>query len=326
MGSRKPIPEIDLTSSSPEPESSRQPVQRFKTERVEGRSTPVTSKLPIRSATVKTEASAAPDSTPQRLIHPVHLERLIDTTDRDAIKSVLLQLCALSPAFSGALARGLAPHSRFAQGLETQGGSVRPHANLASSITPSPRPLSERIPTPHNSKASNLLRQRIKDEHGSSPSTSNLPRGFPESPVFAPLRKPTPTGTPRLAFIKWESASASSSSSRTPSIQRTPISPSNTARKSSSGAILECDNCALFYFEDSSDMCLFHPGRLKPVEDGNGSQTWVYTCCKGGSSAAPCKEGKHVSKANDDDVDSLKRARRPSGASPMRHGKSPRLL
>ena len=74
---------------------------------------------------VKTERNA-PEMKPRgsrqsaRQVHPQHIARLIDTSNPGALRSVVLELCKISPALSGALARGLAPHSTFAQGLIKQ--------------------------------------------------------------------------------------------------------------------------------------------------------------------------------------------------------------
>lgn len=114
---------IDLTGSSPEPgQRPRLPPQQqrlqtyFKTESQNG---------PSSSARVKTEPKTSemrlrgPQQRP-RQINPQHLALIIDTSSSQALKSVLLNLSKTSPALSGALARGLAPHSTFAQRLIRQ--------------------------------------------------------------------------------------------------------------------------------------------------------------------------------------------------------------
>ncbi|KAI4941023.1 hypothetical protein J4E91_011016 [Alternaria rosae] len=55
-----------------------------------------------------------------RPIHPEHIKQIIETADPRAVQRVLLELCQMSPAFSGALVRGLASHSASAQGLISQ--------------------------------------------------------------------------------------------------------------------------------------------------------------------------------------------------------------
>jgi hypothetical protein len=110
---------IDLTLSSPEPEQRpRVPLHEqrlptyFKSEsshhqeafqvKGEGR----TAKMP-----------SSTSDTRERSINPQHLARIIDSSSSQAVKDVLKDLCKLSPALSGAVARGLARHSTFAQGL-----------------------------------------------------------------------------------------------------------------------------------------------------------------------------------------------------------------
>lgn len=53
-------------------------------------------------------------------IHPTHLAMIIDTSSPHALREVLLHLCHRSLALSGAVARGLAPHSTYARSLVRQ--------------------------------------------------------------------------------------------------------------------------------------------------------------------------------------------------------------
>jgi len=119
---------IDLTLSSPEPEPQA---------RVQPRAPPrytqtYFSREPhhYSMSRVKHEAGQASGSVrrpvaPQRSrpIDPEHLKYIINTTDRHDLQNVLLDLCKISPAFSGALVRGLAPHSVFAQRMMNQHGT-----------------------------------------------------------------------------------------------------------------------------------------------------------------------------------------------------------
>jgi hypothetical protein len=114
---------IDLTGSSPEPaQRPRLPPQQqrlqtyFKTEPQDG---------PSGSARIKTEPKTSGirsrgSQQRSRQINPQHLALIMETSSSQALKTVLLNLCKTSPALSGALARGLAPHSTFAQALIRQ--------------------------------------------------------------------------------------------------------------------------------------------------------------------------------------------------------------
>jgi hypothetical protein len=112
---------IDLTLSSPEPE------QRPR----------LSLQQPRLATHVKNEDKASriqsrtPDSR-ARSINPQHLARIIETSSSQAVRDVLIDLCNLSPALRGAVARGLARHSTFAQGL------IRQHQH--TSRAPASRP------------------------------------------------------------------------------------------------------------------------------------------------------------------------------------------
>lgn len=114
---------IDLTNSSPEPEQRpRPPAQQsrpptyFKTE------TQDTSSVAARVKTERKSPVTMARGTSQRpkQVDRTQLELIIDTSSSEALRSVLLTLCEQSPALSGALVRGLAPRSTYAQALTRQ--------------------------------------------------------------------------------------------------------------------------------------------------------------------------------------------------------------
>jgi hypothetical protein len=59
----------------------------------------------------------APAPAQSRHVNPQHVARILESSDVRAIRHVLLTLCKASPALSGAVARGLAPYSVFAQAV-----------------------------------------------------------------------------------------------------------------------------------------------------------------------------------------------------------------
>jgi hypothetical protein len=126
---KKPIEEVDLTlSSSPSPEP---PIKRpykpepsrsayvepahVKTEPKPTAYRPQTTPFAYKTqhkrlTTIKTEPTREPQ------IHPDHLAQIIHSSDPEALRTVLINLCKFSPALSGAVARGL-QNSRFSQAL-----------------------------------------------------------------------------------------------------------------------------------------------------------------------------------------------------------------
>ncbi|KAF2714252.1 hypothetical protein K504DRAFT_157449 [Pleomassaria siparia CBS 279.74] len=78
--------------------------------------TPYAHKTSQRPSNVKRAGAVRErDHHPNPQVHPDHLARIINTSNPQAVREVLLNLCKLSPALSGAVARGLAHSSTFAQ-------------------------------------------------------------------------------------------------------------------------------------------------------------------------------------------------------------------
>lgn len=118
---------IDLTLSSPEPEARPQhhtnrPLQQQQPAGV-SRQEPRTSYKRAHNGDEHSQRQTptgdgnVPQQQQPRRINPQHLKQIIDTSSHRALRHVVLQLCKTSPALSGALARGLAPHSPYAQQL-----------------------------------------------------------------------------------------------------------------------------------------------------------------------------------------------------------------
>jgi hypothetical protein len=117
---------IDLTLSSPEPEQEPQPrPQQWPQPRPQQRLMqpylkPERRPYGIANVGIEARHPMASARVPARAINPEHIKQIIDTADPRALRKVLLELCQMSPAFSGALVRGLAPHSASAQGMISQ--------------------------------------------------------------------------------------------------------------------------------------------------------------------------------------------------------------
>lgn len=111
------IETVDLTlSPSPEPQQprllqQRRPPQYFKTDSDAESSNMVGVKTGNPAKPLPQDATYG---TPPR-IHPKQLRKIVETSSPKAVRDVLLNLCDLSPALSGAVARGLASNSTYAQ-------------------------------------------------------------------------------------------------------------------------------------------------------------------------------------------------------------------
>ncbi|OAL03476.1 hypothetical protein IQ06DRAFT_215980 [Phaeosphaeriaceae sp. SRC1lsM3a] len=113
---------VDLTLSSPEPEPRSSRILQQQRIPTHFKSEPSSSSRTrrMRKHRVRTSETHHHDSLLAAAMDPEHLSRIINTSSSTAIKGVLLELCKLSPALSGAVARGLAAHSTFAQDLITK--------------------------------------------------------------------------------------------------------------------------------------------------------------------------------------------------------------
>lgn len=186
---------IDLTLSSPEPEPQSRPQPRAPprfTQTYFSREPRHHSMPRVKYEAGQTSGSVRMPVAPQRSrpIDPEHLKQIISTTNPHDLQKVLLDLCKISPAFSGALVRGLSPHSVFAQrmmnqhrastqvsgnyrsnGTDSDGGSYDDqyeeyHENLRKPALPTAPPT---VPPLHRSGAS------------SQTQNYNLPRPTPQS-------------------------------------------------------------------------------------------------------------------------------------------------
>jgi hypothetical protein len=110
---------IDLTLSSPEPEQRpRVPLhhQRLPTY-FKADSSHARKAVQVKSEGRRIRMPPSSSDPRARSIDPQHLAQIIGTSSSQAVKDVLTDLCKLSPALCGAVARGLARHSTYAQGL-----------------------------------------------------------------------------------------------------------------------------------------------------------------------------------------------------------------
>jgi hypothetical protein len=110
---------IDLTLSSPEPE--RRPRVLMHQQRLptyfQGDPSHDRKVVQVKSESKRVKMPPSRSDSRARSIDPQHLAQIIGTSSSQAVKDVLTDLCKLSPALRGAVARGLARHSTYAQGL-----------------------------------------------------------------------------------------------------------------------------------------------------------------------------------------------------------------
>ncbi|CAO2652923.1 Nn.00g023340.m01.CDS01 [Neocucurbitaria sp. VM-36] len=307
---------IDLTLSSPEPEQRPRTLPRqsqlpnfFKSE-----------PRPDSMRHVKNDQDKAVghgrDAVPHQQTR--RLAQIINTSSSADLKKVILHLCQLSPALSGAVARGLAHHSPFAQ------GPISRHGNKP------------RKPTPIEDDAFcyERQRQRLAARNKVKQENSRLPASVPESNQSRAMQRVDATqryavstlhdrlSTPRVkhgippASLDSDSDTdnvhvpgAFPRSSQRANMDRTPLrdmleSSSATNHTPKSLPVSErlasfqresakedrlCSQCHETFTKED-DVCFYHPGR-EFKQEGTVA-TW--SCCNGSLSDLGCKFGSHV--------------------------------
>lgn len=347
---------IDLTLSSPEPEASphaqasrnphdHQPSKVIKQETGSShRSARNDSQRPG-----STRSGNVPQQQPRR-VNPYHVKQIIDTSSSKALRSVVLQLCKSSPALSGAIARGLAPHSPWAQALirgqQAQSQTYRQsQAQSQPVIKPEPRSSEQ--------DAYDRMKQRLgsgSGAHSSSvrPATqTSAPRpshqrasentdGLRVPPSLQKVRtvkrepQASPTDSDDSTNIvdfpameqearRQEHTSHSTAASNSRHQSSTNLSTGGLATREGSTQYNApdrkpklCRKCGELFNETNMN-CEFHPGRLASARPGDMAQ---YACCNKFEGEPGCRFGQHESER----TGNLTNAKRPS---PSPHGGSP---
>ncbi|KAL6154931.1 hypothetical protein ACJQWK_00836 [Exserohilum turcicum] len=319
---------IDLTLSSPEPEPQPRPTQHIRaplrqTQLYFGHQ-PAYYTMP----SVKSESSQpatlfrAPAAAQQtRLIHPTHLREIISTTSPYALQQVLLELCQISPAFSGALVRGLAPHSTCAQTIMNQlrinhershAGArnpndsddayekmkkklARPNPPSLYSNRPSEPAIESRGGQPRQESYASQTISQVKHEPGTPSTPSSDGELRRPGPSSQKVRRPMASSTP--SYIRPEGSSALD---RKPNI-------SVKAEPTSASSAKICTRCHE-PFLNSSAPCLYHPGRTVKQED----RSVVWSCCEEDILSAGCDFRPRHTAIDDDIEDTVMQRKRPS--------------
>ena len=270
-----------------------------------------------RPTTVKEEPTRARE--PQ--IHPEHLSRIIQTSDPEALRSVLLNLCQLSPALGGAVARGLAQRSTFAlatinkyhstPNIKADPGraNVKSESRRARSPSDSPELLSSPKIPPY-----------LKHERSPSPAPSNVSSGTSCSDLMllTPIHVAAPT-TPASHSNGLPSSYAASASR---SLHPTVIQQGHVKAEPGSRPMV-CVRCGDM-FEDSNadDGCSFHHGEKRMTDE----RVVKWTCCGSGLRGSGCQFEEFHSASH---VRDMPRKRTPSyeqPSFPIRTPKNPRLF
>lgn len=343
---------IDLTLSSPEPElgpqhqttrhlPQQQPPKTVKQE-------PGGSYKNMHNDDTQRQGSARSSNVLQqqpRRVNPQHVKQIIDTSSPRALRHIVLQLCKSSPALSGAIARGLAPHSAYAQQL-IRGQQARSQAHTQHAIKADPRPAGQdaydrvrRQPGTSSSTHSSTARPRIhqsptlqkNQDELRLPSSQNAPR-------MKRNNRTSPTGSDdsnnivdfsEIGYnaIKPEphSRTPTDHTSRHPSIAN--IGADRLAvrqRPTQSGASDQkpklCLQCGELFKEGEVD-CYHHTGHEGPTRSGDIPQ---YTCCRKFVGEPGCTFGRHMSERAGTLTNSKRPSPSPYDSSPWL--KKPRVL
>ncbi|KAF2124929.1 hypothetical protein P153DRAFT_360575 [Dothidotthia symphoricarpi CBS 119687] len=307
---------IDLTFSSPEPEPRSLPLPRqqhlnpsyFKRE-----------PQPDAMSHIKRErnhpggiTSNNPRAQQGRQINPHHIAQIINTSDTNALRKILLDLCKISPALSGAVARGLAPHSTFAQATINQhrvrpqppdtNPRIKPDPELVRPFASNSRPRSavpaiERLsarPSARPSASPSIYPSapRIKFERTASPAddsdASSIIVDFPGSYPRSPQPSSGNRAPPREGLSGPTNLSISR---RLASIQGEP--------EAASKSCMRCHR----RLEGNSGNCRWHSGSEVSVGSGRPS----FSCCRRPFDSAGCMTGPHVERSDPIQRSPLKR-------------------
>ena len=250
------------------------------------------------SSTRPGPAGNAPSGIP-----PDQLRQIIHTSDSMAIRNVLLNLCKLSPALSGAVARGLAPSSSYAQ------QTIQAYRNktAASKIKSDPGGTAKytfqdatknRPVMPHQPHIKHEVKHEVKPVWIPSDDEDDL---LDVEELFKPTPRPSTDSHPSFAAPSSFKSNGGNANvkSEWPSSSRLPL---NLARDRMQPANIKteptppdhkCVNCGK-PFESENDPCVYHPGRKVVATNDYGDRMSVYNCCRRDVYEPGCKFGIHV--------------------------------
>lgn len=207
---------VDLTLSSPSPSPDPQPQPQPQPSWRPSLALPLSQPPPRPEPSVFYRPPPPPQRTapfvepPPARIHPDHLRHIIYSSDPASVSSVLYHLCMTSPALSGAVVRGLAPHSAWAKATvsdyQRKVGSL--HHEKPPSSLPVPK-LEPGVRPAQGSASQPLMHPIVKSEvhhmHSKPSLSGTAPHPFPHPVVKEEVRPmhsnggmtlPQPSGRP----------------------------------------------------------------------------------------------------------------------------------
>ncbi|OAG01291.1 uncharacterized protein CC84DRAFT_185638 [Paraphaeosphaeria sporulosa] len=296
---------VDLTFSSPEPEPQpKQPHQqrqydRYLTkQRVSGYLKKELGRTPIRangasSSSSRHHTAAANISDPLPSVSAEHLRQIINTSSPQKVAELLLDLCKSSPALSGAVARGLAPHSTWAQNTikdyqrRTGVAQVKSEVGKPSSSSGAiPGRTSEN--RSYESPRTPYSKAPVRSEVGKFKADSDDSLSDLEMILAQPSRSSRgkavagPTSSIHRAAPD-ETPPSSMHLSQPPLPVRVKPEPQITAL-----LCMQCDKMI-----QPGTNCLYHLGRPKMSTQGS-QKIQLWTCCNKPLDAAGCCNGDHI--------------------------------
>lgn len=292
-----------------------------------------------------TRGGNVPQQQPRR-INPQHVKQIIDTSSHRALRSIVLQLCKTSPALSGAIVRGLAPHSPWAQAL-IRGQQAKSQTQTQHNIKTEPRS--------NEQDAYERMKKRLEPSSSTQSSASQsrtnrppavhenrddlrLPPSSQKAPTVKREHRPSPTDSDDSTNIVDFPAIERDARIQEP---RNHTTASNGSRHHStanlSTEILAVRQRSTHYdapdqkpklclqcgdlFKESDVNCYFHTGHEAPARPGDVPQ---YTCCNRFLGEPGCNFGRHTSERNRTLTNSKRPSPSPYGGSQWT--KKPKVL
>ncbi len=309
---------IDLTLSSPEPESQPQITPQksqltdyFKKESRSYNTPYVNHEQDQRGSSFQ---SVRKDHQ-TRHASPGNINQIINTSDPMVLKKVLLELCQMSPALRGAVTRGLASHSRKQHGIKREREVMQTPASQKLNVHKSYRPYESVKQTPavivnmDPDRSSNLRGSHTQHQSIRRPTQTPAPSQFVshvkrEYPLALPGSGSdedelhVPGSFPRSAQRVNSASSAQDAQQSSSASNRGTKALSLSERlaiikQEKSAAPKRCAQCGELFLSEE-DMCIYHPGYR--ISQANGEDVW--SCCKFPVEAIGCDNGKHIDPEN----------------------------
>ncbi|EUC48620.1 hypothetical protein COCMIDRAFT_23597 [Bipolaris oryzae ATCC 44560] len=220
-----------------------------------------------------------------RPINPSHIQSIISTVSPYVLQTVLVELCQISPAFSGALVRGLAPHSTSARNMINQHRMEidRNFAYEAMNTTSS----SGRYTSQGNQRS--YIRQHPYGSH-TIPRIKREPHRPTTPSSDSELRRPGPSSQkvalPAATRLPLHHLTGGSPSSNITSNAATVTQRTDEVQKTTPNVTKTCTKCHESFSGDE-EPCIYHPGRKIKQEDG----TIIWSCCQEDMLSVGCDFG-----------------------------------